>query len=64
MTYFYGLTNRTRFHYWLDGSSINPRFYSMYRSYPSNTDIYNFYKSFPESDDDTLLASFRSAMIE
>ena len=64
MTYFYGLTNRTRFHYWLDGSSINPRFYSMYRSYPSNTDIYNFYKSFPESDDDTLLSSFRSAMIE
>ena len=64
LTYFFGLTNRTRYHDYLSGSSINPRFYSMYRSYPDYQAIYNFYKYEPESDDDTLLAAFRSAMID
>ena len=78
MTYFYGLTNRNRFHDYLNGSSINPRFYSMYKSYPTNQDIYNYYKyeayvpdlgdpndpTDDELDDDELLAAFRAAMIE
>ena len=63
LTYFYGMTNRTRYHDYLSGSSINPRFTSMYKSYPTYQDIYNFYKFEPESDDDTLLADFRDAMI-
>ena len=43
LTYFYGLTNRTRFHDAVSWSNISPRFYSMYRSYPTNTDIYNYF---------------------
>lgn len=64
LTYFYGMTNRTRYHDYLSGSSINPRFTSMYKSYPTYQDIYDFYKFEPESDDDTLLAEFRQAMID
>ena len=71
MTYFFGLTNRMRFHDYLDGSGINPRFYSMYRSYPSNAAIYNYYKAVDvrtdpanEISDDDLLTAFRNAMIK
>ena len=64
MTYYFGLTNRTRFHNTLSTSSINPRFYAMYKSYPTNADIEVFYKTFPESDDDSLLQAFRDEMIE
>jgi len=65
LTYFYGLTNRTRFHDYLHGSSINP----MYKSYPTNQDIYNYYTyesyvpSQGEMTDDELLTAFRNAMI-
>ena len=78
ISYFYGLTNRTRFHDYLNGSSINPRFESMYKSYPTNQAIYNYYKyetyvpdlgdpDDPDDDemtDDELLAAFRTAMID
>ena len=43
ITYYYGLLNRTRFHDNLSGSSINPRFYSMYNTYKTNEQIYDFY---------------------
>ena len=64
MTYYFGLTNRSRFHNTLSSSSINPRFYAMYKSYPTVADIENFYFTHPESDDATLLAAFRQEMIE
>ena len=64
MTYYYGLTNRSRFHNNLSTSSINPRFYAMYKSYPDVSDIEAFYFTHPESDDASLLADFRQEMIE
>ena len=70
LTYFFGLTNRTRFHDTVSWSSIKPRFYSMYRSYPTNQDIYNYYKyqeyvpAQGEMTDDELLTAFRNAMIK
>ena len=64
MTYYFGLTNRSRFHNNLSTSSINPRFYAMYKSYPTVADIEAFYKTHPQSDDDSLLAAFRQEMIE
>ena len=69
MTYYFGLTNRTRFHDYLSGSKINPRFESMYKSYPTNQDIYNLYKyseyvpAAGEYSDDELLTRFRNAVI-
>lgn len=69
LSYFFGLTNRTRFHDFLSGSSIKPRFESMYKSYPTNQDIYNYYTyesytpSQGEMTDDELLTAFRNAMI-
>ena len=69
MTYFFGLTNRTRYHDHLDNSSVNPRFESMYKSYPTNQDMYNFYKyeeyvpGEGEMTDDELITAFRNAMI-
>ena len=73
LTYFFGLTNRTRFHDSVSWSSIKPRFYSMYRSYPSNADIYAYYKyeahvpdpSNPNDlSDDDLLTAFRNVVIK
>ena len=65
MTYFFGLTNRSRFHNNLGTSSINPRFYAMYKSYPDVSDIENFYfDNYPESDDASLLEAFRGEMIQ
>ena len=69
LTYYYGLTNRTRFHDYLEGSKINPRFESMYKSYPTNADIYAYYKYRTytpgpgEYSDDELLTRFRNAVI-
>ena len=70
LTYYFGLTNRSRFHDQL-GSTINPRFYSMYRSYPTNDDIYDWYtyentvtSTNDPLTDDQLLAQFRQAMID
>ena len=65
MTYFFGLTNRSRFHNNLSTSNINPRFYAMYKSYPDVSDIEDFYlNNYSESDDASLLAAFRAEMIE
>ena len=72
MTYFFGLTNRTRFHDSVSWSGTNPRFYSMYRSYPTNADIYNYYtheSHTPDPNDpndltdDELLRRFRLELI-
>lgn len=72
MTYFFGLTNRTRFHDTSSWSNTAPRFYSMYRSYPTNADIYNYYTyeshvvdSNDPNDltDDELLRRFRLELI-
>ena len=69
ISYFYGLTSRTRFHDYIATSQINPRFESMYKSYPTNQDIYNYYTyeryepTGNELDDDQLLTAFRNAMI-
>ncbi|MBP5204155.1 InlB B-repeat-containing protein [bacterium] len=69
LSYYYGLTNRTRFHDYLSGSSINPRFESMYKSYPTNADIYNYYKYREytpgpgEMTDDELITAFREELI-
>ena len=72
LTYFFGLTNRTRFHDSVSWSGTNPRFYSMYRSYPTNQDIYNYYTYEPhvvdpdnpnDLSDDELLRRFRLELI-
>ena len=72
MTYFFGLTNRTRFHDTSNWSNTAPRFYSMYRSYPTNADIYNYYtfeSHVPDPNDpndltdDELLRRFRLELI-
>ena len=62
LSYFFGLTNRSRFHDTLS-SKILPRFYSMYKSYPTNADIYDWYTYERAADDDTLLTAFRQAII-
>ncbi len=65
LTYFFGLTNRTRYHDYLSGSDINPRFTFMHLTYPSNQDILNWYTTVsPSSDDLTVLNNFRNAMID
>ena len=72
LTYFFGLTNRTRFHDTSSWSNTAPRFYSMYRSYPTNADIYDYYKfeeHVPDQNDpndltdDELLRRFRLELI-
>lgn len=72
MTYFFGLTNRTRFHDTSNWSNTAPRFYSMYRSYPTNADIYNYYtyeshvvdsNNPNDLTDDELLRRFRLELI-
>ena len=65
LTYFYGLTNRTRYHDDLTSTSVYPRFKFMHTTYATNQDIYNWYVNYnQESDDLTLLSAFRQAMIE
>lgn len=73
LTYFYGLTNRHRFHNLSNqtfpfqlswNSDINPRFEAMYKSYDTYQKIYEFYTYIPEDDDATVLANFRNAMIQ
>jgi hypothetical protein len=68
LTYFFGLTNRTRYHDYLSGSDINPRFTFMHVTYPSNQDIYNWFvdgdTSAELAADNALITSFRNAMID
>ena len=68
LSYFFGMTNRHRYHDHLDGSNINPRFKSMYQSYDTYQKIYDFYTygdtAEQKAADDQLLADFRAAMID
>ena len=65
LSYFYGLLNRHRFHDYLSGSSINPRFTTMHTTYASNEDIYNWFMAGTtnKAADDKLISDFRNAMI-
>ena len=65
LSYFYGLTNRHRFHDHLDNSSINPRFTTMATTYDTNQKIYNWFMAGTtnQTADDALINSFRQAMI-
>ena len=66
MTYFYGLSNRTRYHDHY-GTSVNPRFMFLHTTYPSNSAIYSWFTygdTQAEKDaDDALITAFRNAMI-
>lgn len=66
MTYFYGLSNRTRYHEHL-GTTVNPRFMFMHLTYPSNQAIYEWFtygdSTAEKEADDALIADFRNAMI-
>jgi hypothetical protein len=66
LSYFYGLLNRHRFHDYLDGSSINPRFTSMATRFNTNEKIYNWYINDPDNQasEIALLKQFREAMIK
>ena len=67
LTYFYGMTNRTRYHDHLSGSDINPRFTFMHVTYPSNSNIYSWFISGDSAAeliaDKDLIDDFRDAMI-
>ena len=65
LSFFYGLLNRHRYHDNLSGSQINPRFTTMYNTYPTNQDIYDFYMhgSTNQEADQKLIEDFRNAMI-
>ena len=68
LSYFFGMTNRHRFHDYLSGSQINPRFESMYKSYDTYQKIYDFYTygdtAAEIEEADQLLRDFRIAMID
>ena len=65
LSYFYGLLNRHRFHDNLVGSSINPRFVTMYTTYDTNQKIYDYYMQGSTNTvaDQQLIENFRNAMI-
>ncbi|MBR2997918.1 MAG: InlB B-repeat-containing protein [Bacilli bacterium] len=67
LSYFYGMLNRTRFHDSLSGSSINPRFRSMYKAYDTNDKIYAWYMygltDEQIASEKVLIEQFRDAMI-
>ena len=66
LSYFYGLLNRHRFHDYLSGSSINPRFATMANTYKTNESIYNWYIDDPDNQasDIELVKQFRQAMVK
>ena len=68
LSYFYGMTNRHRYHDNLSGSSINPRFTTMHNTYPTNSDIYDWYMygltDEQKLEEDQLIQSFRDKMIK
>ena len=69
LSYFYGLLNRNRLHDNLSGSSINPRFKSMYDKYDTNEKIYKWFiaplKTQKEIDEaDKLIKEFKKAMVD
>ena len=67
LTYYYGLTNRDRYHDELSGSSIKPRFTSMHKSYDTYDKIIEFF-TYGDTEDErqadlALIESFKNAMI-
>ena len=66
LSYFTGLLNRHRFHDYLNGSSINPRFTTMHNTYKTNQSIYEFFMagSTNTAADQQLIDDFRNAMID
>ena len=68
LTYFYGMTNRDRYHDYLSGSSRNPRFTTMYKTYDTNEKIYNWFmyglSDEEKAEMDALIEDFRDAMID
>lgn len=66
MTYFYGLSNRTRYHDHY-GTTVNPRFKFLHLTYPSNQAIYEWFtygdSAAEKEADDALIAAFRHAII-
>ena len=66
LSYFTGLLNRHRFHDYLNGSSINPRFTTMHNTYKTNQSIYEFFMagSTDTAADQQLIDDFRNAMID
>jgi hypothetical protein len=68
LSYYYGMTNRDRYHDSLSGSSTNPRFTTMHNTYDTNEKIYNWFfaKDTTQEEidaDKALIQSFRDAMI-
>ena len=67
LTYFFGLTNRTRYHDHLSDSDTNPRFKFMHDTYPTNQAIYNWFidgdNASELASDNQLITNFRNAMI-
>ena len=68
LSYYYGMTNRDRYHDNLSGSSTNPRFTTMHNTYDTNEKIYNWFfaKDTTQEEidaDKALIQSFRDAMI-
>ena len=68
LTYFYGMTNRDRYHDYLSGSSRNPRFTTMYKTYDTNEKIYDWFmyglSAEEKAEMDALIEDFRDAMID
>ena len=71
LSYYFGMTNRDRYHDNLQNSSINPRFTTMYNTYNTNAKIYEWFMNEnpnitqAEKDaDEILLSRFRQKMIE
>ena len=65
LSYYYGMTNRDRYHDNLSGSNINPRFTTMHNTYDTNEKIYNWFMqgSTDQEADQQLINNFRQAMI-
>ena len=71
LSYYFGMTNRDRYHDYLQNSSYNPRFTTMYNTYNTNAKIYEWFMNEnpnitqAEKDaDEILLSRFRQKMIE
>ena len=68
LSYYYGMTNRDRYHDNLSISDINPRFTSMHNTYDTNDKIVNWftYKDTTQTEIDAdlqLIQDFRDAII-
>ena len=66
LSYFTGLLNRHRFHDYLSGSSINPRFTTMHNSYKTSQEIYQYFMAGSTDiiSDQQLIQNFRDTVID